>query len=176
MKMRMGRAIKSGIARKQLSGCLQRWQRWLLGLYVALFAWVLPFICWGAAAEPGHPHRLPHFVFATPVLATAVDHVPAEKTAEKPVMAHPNAHHGATHPAVTAAENTPPVADKQPNATVPGRSTPKLLLFSILLLILLGAWLVNRLDLPQFSLAFCHQFPASLVLAVPVRPPRLLGL
>lgn len=32
-------------------------------LYLAL---VLPFICWGALANPGHPHAGAHFVFAAP--------------------------------------------------------------------------------------------------------------
>lgn len=33
---------------------------------VGVFAFVLPLICWGALATPGHPHGLPHFVFLAP--------------------------------------------------------------------------------------------------------------
>ena len=165
MKMRSGRAIKFRTAKESLPGCLPCWQRWLLGGYVALFAWVLPLICWGAMAEPGHPHRLPHFVFAMPVLVSS--------TAP---MADPHKHHGAHHPTATATEDTSPVAAKELDGPVPGRSTPKLMIFSILMFVLLGAWLLNRLDLPHFALALCYPFPRSIVLAVPVRPPRLPGL
>jgi hypothetical protein len=48
---------------------IPKWQRLILVGYAALLTFVLPFICWGAWAEPGHPHGSPHFVFATPVIA-----------------------------------------------------------------------------------------------------------
>jgi len=35
-------------------------------LFAGLFGLVLPFICWGAEATPGHPHARAHFVFITP--------------------------------------------------------------------------------------------------------------
>lgn len=41
--------------------------------YVALWALVLPFICWGIWAEPGHGHAAPHFVFTA---APATTHGP----------------------------------------------------------------------------------------------------
>jgi hypothetical protein len=40
-------------------------------LFVAYWALILPFICWGSWAQVGHPHARPHFVFALPQL-TAV--------------------------------------------------------------------------------------------------------
>lgn len=42
------------------------WKQLLLGSYATLLGLVFPFICWGSWAEPGHPHRGPHFVFASP--------------------------------------------------------------------------------------------------------------
>ncbi len=160
--MRIGYAVKSRTGHR-LSGCLQRWQCVLLGLYVILFALVLPFICWGAVAEPGHPHRYPHFVFATPVLAATV--LP---TREVP--------HGSNHGTAPNDGNALP-ADSQPaDAPIPGRSTPKLMLFSILMLVFLGAWSVKRFDLHHFAIALRHHFPASIVVAVPIRPPRLAAL
>jgi hypothetical protein len=45
-------------------------------MMAGIFSLVLPFICWGALATPGHPHGLPHFVFLAPAL------VNAENTAE----------------------------------------------------------------------------------------------
>ncbi len=57
---------------------MRSWQ-WIgraLGVgYALLWALVLPFICWGAWAAPGHPHRAPHFVFAKPTLAHAHSHL-----------------------------------------------------------------------------------------------------
>ncbi len=34
--------------------------------FAGLFGLVLPFICWGAQATPGHPHARAHFVFLAP--------------------------------------------------------------------------------------------------------------
>ena len=46
----------------------KQWRKALHLLLVGLYAFVLPFVCWGAQAAPGHPHALPHFVFAEPVM------------------------------------------------------------------------------------------------------------
>lgn len=40
-----------------------------LSLYIAYWALILPFLCWGAWATPGHPHLHPHFVFSPPLTA-----------------------------------------------------------------------------------------------------------
>jgi hypothetical protein len=41
--------------------------RTLLNLFfIGLFGLVLPFICWGVQATPGHPHARAHFVFLAP--------------------------------------------------------------------------------------------------------------
>ena len=37
-------------------------------LYTLLLGFVLPFICWGTLATPGHPHQMPHLVFLMPLL------------------------------------------------------------------------------------------------------------
>ncbi len=44
----------------------KRWLYFLHLFYAGLFAFVLPLICWGAQATPGHPHARAHFVFANP--------------------------------------------------------------------------------------------------------------
>ena len=41
--------------------------------YAGIFAFVLPLICWGAQATPGHPHARAHFVFANPPMHEHVD-------------------------------------------------------------------------------------------------------
>ena len=45
---------------------LSRPQTMVAAAYSVLLGTVLPFICWGAWAQPGHPHGGPHFVFADP--------------------------------------------------------------------------------------------------------------
>ncbi|MCB9139057.1 MAG: hypothetical protein H6642_11985 [Caldilineaceae bacterium] len=39
---------------------------WFAGSYALFIGLILPFICWGALADPGHPHAGPHFVFTPP--------------------------------------------------------------------------------------------------------------
>lgn len=53
----------------------------LAAIYTVLLGLVLPFICWGTLATPGHPHRMAHLVFWMPPLyleaqnkANTVDH------------------------------------------------------------------------------------------------------
>ncbi len=43
-----------------------RRQTLLTSSYILYLALVLPFICWGALANPGHPHQGAHFVFSVP--------------------------------------------------------------------------------------------------------------
>jgi hypothetical protein len=50
---------------------LTLWAKALHIFYAGLYAFVLPLICWGAQATPGHPHARAHFVFMDPVLVTA---------------------------------------------------------------------------------------------------------
>lgn len=42
--------------------------------YILLIGLVMPFICWGAWAHPGHPHPGPHFVFTAPPAANIAEH------------------------------------------------------------------------------------------------------
>ena len=53
--------------RRQLHTKLPTWQRICIVAYALFWGFGLPFICFGAIAEPGHPHALPHFVFADPI-------------------------------------------------------------------------------------------------------------
>lgn len=63
----IGTRVRREKSDSHLPRLLLPWQRVLLGFYAALFGLVLPLICWGALAEPGHPHRFRHFVFAAPL-------------------------------------------------------------------------------------------------------------
>ncbi len=68
-------------------------RRGLLIFYAALLGLWLPFVCWGAWAEPGHAHAGPHLVFAAPPSAAVVtlhdahDHPAEPADAQTPVGA-----------------------------------------------------------------------------------------
>lgn len=47
----------------------------LLLFFVGLFAFVFPFLCWGALADPSHPHAHAHFVFVDPPLRHALTEI-----------------------------------------------------------------------------------------------------
>lgn len=49
------------------------WSKALHLFYAGLYAFVLPLICWGAQATPGHPHARPHFVFTDPPIDHLLD-------------------------------------------------------------------------------------------------------
>ena len=113
----------------------KHWLRTLHCVYAGLFAFVLPLICWGAQATPGHPHARAHFVFVVPPLqANAALPPPVDADLATSDVSHhnsPDSARTAHHAAQEAAEK--PV----------GRSVPSMLGFSLLLLIGLavaGIW------------------------------------
>ncbi|MBK8045953.1 MAG: hypothetical protein IPK16_01730 [Anaerolineales bacterium] len=50
------------------SGSWRYYLRVLVLTYALYAGLILPFVCWGAWAVPGHPHGHPHFVFSPPDL------------------------------------------------------------------------------------------------------------
>lgn len=136
--------------RGQLSG----WQRALFGLYCVIFAFVLPLICWGAYATPGHPHRVPHFVFSTPLTGDP-----------NPLEPSPHHQHGGTDP-----------IDRQDGAVTPeqpkGQASLSLLLFSILILVFLAAWTLARIDQPSAAVLFLAPRAKLMALPILLPPPR----
>lgn len=162
----------------RFSRLLRPWQCIVLGFYVALFALVLPLICWGALAEPGHPHRLPHFVFADPVLTVPDGHAarsgqPANATATQPALLRHGAQHGPQPVAVQQARVLA-VCSALADGVIPGRATPTLMVFSLLLLLFLAAWTIRPHDLLHFATWQRLHTPQARFLPVPLPPPRLL--
>jgi hypothetical protein len=131
------------------------WQRALFGLYSVIFALVLPCICWGAYSAPGHPHRVPHFVFLTPV----VDEPGPAATAV-------HLHHGATDHTV---QEYPAATPEQPN----GQARLSLMIFSILTIVMLGAWLLAWVERRSSKLLGPAPFARSITLPILLPPPRL---
>lgn len=161
---------------RRLSRPLQPWQTALCGLYAALFALVLPLICLGAMAQPGHPHRFPHFVFVDPVLVQANLLTGA---AGPPAPGTDTAHHvhvlGA--PIDDGPTNVQAHLPSTQTAEQPaGRAVSTLLLFSILAPLLHNAWVIAPIGQMQAVTRHNQPFPESIVLAVPLPPPRTATL
>jgi len=136
------------------------WLRTLHIFFAGLFAFVLPLICYGAQATPGHPHARAHFIFLPPPLSANV--ALATSTAELPAGAVDHSAHSTTeHAAAEAAER--PV----------GRSIPAMLGFALLLLIsLVGSLLLHRMDRPKFVGWLASPTAISIIPAIPTPPPR----
>lgn len=173
-------------AKSRSPSALSIGQRLLLLSYVALFAFFLPFICWGALAEPGHPHRTPHFVFADPMLVKAwpLDESTADLTVTSTVTSAAVTHRSHTEQQGKPASGAAPAVAKaihlamrcHLNPTdnhVSGRATPTLLLFSILLLLLTAASAFHQPEQPAFVHWVRSPLPQLYVCTVPLPPPRL---
>ena len=156
--------------RRHLTRPLSLWQRLLLGGYSALLALGLPLICAGAAAEPGHPHPYPHFVFAEPLQHHAEQPLAHAAIRKMPTS---SAHQRGSHAAMVHVAKSPATCPLHPTGAITGRATLALIVFSILLLLLLGEQAIRRLDWPLFALWRRLHFAQSLFLPVPLPPPRL---
>ena len=126
--------------------------------YSLLLGLVLPFICWGTLATPGHPHQMPHFVFVMPLL-----HEEA-LAATSPVPQHHNPDRGHSEHSPTA----PPVG-----RSVPAQLSTAISLFSLFLVgqTLLFFYLVYTIHRVHFAPDH-HLFN----LRVLTPPPRRLYL
>ena len=159
-------AADGGKRRHQTGRQIPKWQRLILAGYVALLTFVMPFICWGAWAEPGHPHGSPHFVFATPALAGASDASDSlsrivwslQSYCGNPLMDEPAA--------VAGSGGTGDSAD------IAGQSLPDTTLVVTLLLVLFVGWLqLENLRLTvERMMRFCVATPFAPM--VPTPPPR----
>ncbi|GIK72889.1 MAG: hypothetical protein BroJett021_18770 [Chloroflexota bacterium] len=134
-----------------------------------IFGLILPFICWGAEATPGHPHMRAHFVFLAPV--HNVRHAESNPTnAHDLLRATANdlaigVHDLCARPSAAQSRSTPPVS----------QSTPLMLAITLLMLaaISIGAAPTRRDD-AGFFLRPGSFFPRLLLREVATPPPRLL--
>lgn len=135
-----------------------------LGL-AGLFAAVLPFICWGAQANPGHPHAGPHFVFAAPPEVRPA--LPSQMTlAELREWNRDSFLCGATLHAPGDPSPAP--------GTLAGQSVPKVLVVTLLLLValLVATWgRPKQQPESRICLGALSARAASLPPSVP--PPRI---
>lgn len=125
----------------------KKWRTTLVVFYVVFLGAILPFVCWGAWAEPGHAHAGPHFVFATPR--------PAEHAVPEHAVPGHDGHHAPEH------------ADG-----VAGQARPSSTLVIASLLLLLGA--LPLLLRPMVTQARLHTAPGPRTHhpRIPTPPPR----
>lgn len=132
-----------------------------------LFAFALPFICWGVTATPGHPHAGPHFVFAAP--PEIRPQLPAKMTLAELIAWNQSSNlcgvpthavdYQASHPGAGAST---------------GQSVPKVLIGSLLLLLtLLAAQWLHPAERPGFSILLGAPTGKRWPLPPTVPPPRL---
>lgn len=132
--------------------------------YAGLLAFVLPFICWGAQATPGHPHPVAHFVFFKPPQAAAMVVTGLDAASYLATFGRVDlCSSGSTGDFHHRVGETPQLPA--------GRSAPTLII-SLLLLVLASAFLLPSMP-PRFScIVWNVPPPRSLTLAVPTPPPR----
>lgn len=132
--------------------------------FAGLYAFVLPFICWGAQATPGHPHARAHFVFVEPSLSAPGGD---EAAADEAIVHADMNYHGAHAMAQATAK-----PDKSPRQPV-GRATPSMIGVTILLLI--GGAAI-RVPCNSEGPGFCYWFAPLAAIPftdlIPTPPPR----
>ncbi len=100
--------------------------------YSVLLGLVLPFICWGTLATPGHPHRMAHLVFLMPpILVEMLAQGDMDHTNEYSV--NPTTDHSNNHN-IAEAEHLQSQVDGEPRASTTqpvGRSVPDELVSAI---------------------------------------------
>ena len=137
--------------------------------FAALYAFLLPFICAGAQATPGHPHARAHFVFLEPEFADHQRHAGA--------MDDMGGDMGATHTgymaSVTELEDSCPLQRDVDSPLPAGRSVSMQLVTSSLILLGSSAALIPLLSEPVgFSVWLADSMMEPFHTLVPTPPPR----
>jgi hypothetical protein len=136
--------------------------KFLAVTYTILLGFVLPFICWGTLATPGHPHRMAHLVFMTPPMRAEV------------VIKDNKIDHNAHQQGARTGEGEQPEPATQPvGRSLPPELTSAITIISPLLLVLI--LLVFRPA--RFRLRLSHASTSHLFdPRVSTPPPRRLYL
>ena len=141
----------------------------LLG--ACFFAFVLPFICWGSVATPGHPHARPHFVFVAPELTTGAPVAPLHR----PTLTETLRRLALASWCGAGAPTQEGLLDGGHAAA--GQSIPAVLAVSLLApFVLLAASLVLPRKLPHFALFLQSLWGRSFALRLSTPPPRCLPI
>lgn len=134
--------------------------------YAGFFALVLPFICWGAQATPGHPHGLAHFVFTPPsqTALAATAHLDAAEYL---------ATFGQHDLCSTQRTTTPHQRATETPQLPPGRSTPSLMVSLLLMLVAVALPSLSLTPHAPFHIFYGNDPPPNgFAPVVPTPPPR----
>ena len=147
-----------------------RWLRYLHIFYAGVFGLVLPFVCWGAEATPGHPHLRAHFVFLPPAIHGENPLPAAENSAQTALQEASSALASGEH---TLCSLPTPGAPSS-NATTPvGQSNPLVSAVTLLLLTAFGAQITPvRRDRGGFTHRASALYLFTPPFAITTPPPR----
>ncbi|MFN8440059.1 MAG: hypothetical protein U0175_04775 [Caldilineaceae bacterium] len=151
---------------------LRPWQIALSSFYAVLFAFVLPFVCFGKLAEPDHPHRFPHLVFVEPPVVEPQGWISAIVQKAAFSNAASSLYDRFLAPAILQTTGRAPQTVNSASTLPAGRATSTLVIFEVLTLILLYAWAISRIDHPHSVILIPHPFPASITPTILLPPPR----
>ncbi|MBW7883205.1 MAG: hypothetical protein H3C34_11330 [Caldilineaceae bacterium] len=138
--------------------------------FALLFGLVLPFICWGSLATPGHPHGRPHLVFWAPVQRVTNSLKPADAALRAVACTPPQP--GRHTPAGAAAAHWARTHRGPGLITdlAAGRSVPMMALIALLTLALFGLGISLHNNGRQFSRWLADHLP-QMYLSLPEPPP-----
>lgn len=139
--------------------------RLVLAAYVTF---VLPFLCWGAAGTPGHPHARPHVVFLPPQAATAETFARSAGLTAAELVA------GFAERSLCGGDHT--AVDTHATSETPaGRSVPAVLGFMLLVTPLLAAAPLEARLRPGFARLFGVLSARTITLLLATPPPRVVA-
>jgi len=147
------------------------WTKALHFFYAGLYAFVLPFICWGAQATPGHPHARPHFVFVDPPGHShlAVASTRTAQSAAEWLALYANSTICGDHSAAPTAA----VPTTEPQQQPVGRSAPSQLVISTLIPVgTLSTWSPRQADCPGCAVWLVAACASPFCAPIPTPPPR----
>ena len=135
-----------------------------LALYWAL---VLPFLCWGAWATPGHPHPRPHLVFFAP----ARRHTPPA-TLHARLCAPPSTAKAENQPAADSDHRTAQAGEGDRADDIAGQSVPATMVSSLPAAPLIAIHAeMSPLHVSRERVTM-PPFPPGAALSIPTPPPR----
>lgn len=172
MSLRQASLLRHHPSRGRTHSRLRPWQIALSSFYAALFAFGLPFVCFGKLAEPDHPHRLPHLVFVDPPDVGLNRQISAIVQKATLSNAASSLYDRFLVPAIRQTTGRVPQTVNQAATLPAGRSTSSLVLFEVLTLALLYAWTISRIDRPYAVVRMPHPFPTSVTISILLPPPR----
>jgi hypothetical protein len=145
-----------------------RRQRLLLCLhlfYAGYLALILPFICWGAQATPGHPHAIPHFVFAEPSRSAVMTTAGLDAAAYLATLGEDDL--CSSTEAISLHQRASETAQLPAGSSIPS------LMVSLLLLAAAAVAPLLSSQLRQSTMKYWSDLPpGGLLPAVPTPPPR----